>query len=210
MSEMRFVLVLMLVFSGNLFAGPNEELQTSSESLKSAHSIKIRAVKNDVSLTITFYKASKEIGAWPFHDNDGGRWLKEKTKITGMTTVYSDKGSVIGKGLYVDSMKQGKWLEYSLSGKLHGEYIYKDGSRNGPYKEYYVTGSLAEEGVFLSGDEYVHMKGHFKTFYPSGKLKSECAGVENKGEGIFQEKECKKYSQNERWMESLSGLDYTP
>ncbi len=210
MSKFIHFVVLLLVCSDGLYAGSSDTVKSSEKpSIEKSRYKKVKAVKNNSSLTITFYDGTKEIGHWPFYDSDGGRWDKRKFTITGMASVYNDKGNLIGKGLYVNSMKQGRWLEYSESGKLHGEYIYTKDGRNGPYREYYKTGKVAEEGVFLDGTEYYFKKGHFKQFYPSGKPIMECEGYINGGEGSVEEVGCKHYSENEKSDDPVTP-DFTP
>lgn len=196
MPTILFVLIGVIVLLPEFVLGASEvaKLPQANKSATNISYPNIKAIKSNPYLTINFYKDGKEVGVWPFSDSDGGRWLKDKSDpVTGMVTLYYGD-FLIGKGLIIGNMKQGKWFEYDENnGKLIGEYIYKDDERSGSYKEYDESGTLSEEGMFISGDAYAYEKGHHKTFYPTGELKSECEGVENHGEGSYLEKGCVYY-----------------
>ena len=50
----------------------------------------------------------------------------------GPITEYSDSGTIITKGEYVDGLEEGVWV-YQL-GDIKMEGIYKEGKRNGTWK----------------------------------------------------------------------------
>ena len=197
MLTIRFVLVGMLCLLPQFALLANDKGDVSKDGLatKQVKYADIKAVKNNPSLTINFFRDGKEIGSWPFSESDGGRWRWENAPdITGRITFYYGD-ILIGKGLMIKSMKQGEWFEYDENnGRLIGEYLYVDDNRNGPYKEYSESGALSEEGVFISGNESVYEKGPYTTFYPTGEVQSKCEGAEELGEGSYSEKGCVNYN----------------
>lgn len=72
---------------------------------------------------------------------------------------------VYEKGNYVDSRKEGKWLQYYPGGSLKSEIWYVQGRPTGFCRTFYID-TLQCEGAFKSN----RWTGDYKFYYPSGQL----------------------------------------
>jgi hypothetical protein len=101
-------------------------------------------------------------GYWetPFeHDRYIKADLGEHSRRSGFWEHYVEG---IGKGQYVDGMRQGKWkYYYSKNGLLESEGHYKDDLRHGFWKYYNYSGSPIIEGHYLND----HKEGLWKKSY---------------------------------------------
>jgi len=62
-------------------------------------------------------------------------------------TEYSDTGTVVAKGVYVDDLEEGHW--YYHEGDIVMEGSYKSGERDGEWKYTYDNGNPCFIGSFL-------------------------------------------------------------
>lgn len=113
------------------------------------------------------YVAGKPVGTWNwFYENKQLR--KEEEYINGLpdgpSIEYSDSGSVIATGDFVDGFKEGKW-EYRI-GNVKTEGHYLEGERHGKWVSTYVdTDKKQFEGEYINGLE----NGTHVHYYPNGK-----------------------------------------
>jgi len=116
-------------------------------------------------------KKGRTQGVWKWYYEDGSL-LREENYLNdlreGLMTEYSDTGSVITKGEYVEGLKEGKWF-YEL-GDYREEGEYKADKRDGVWKHFYTPGGKRRfEGAFLDGNP----DGKHVYYYPTGKVMEE-------------------------------------
>ncbi|MFN4233424.1 MAG: toxin-antitoxin system YwqK family antitoxin [Bacteroidia bacterium] len=117
-----------------------------------------------------YAKGEKPDGVWKWY-YDSGILLREenyrKGLRDGLMIEYSDSGTVITKGEFLDGEKEGFWF-YEM-GDHREEGNYKSGKMEGIWKFYYDNGKLSFEGNFI--DDLPD--GKHKYYWPNGKLKEE-------------------------------------
>jgi uncharacterized protein len=151
------------------------------------------------------YFNGMKIGEWKFYYKNGkveqtGKYLKNETPDgewiwyhengnvlrdelfsegleNGPMTEYSDSGTVISKGEYVDGLEEGVWT-YQL-GDIKAEGSYKEGKRTGVWKYWYDNGNLNFEGSYLDDNA----DGKHTFYWDNGKIKEEGSYIMGKREG---------------------------
>ena len=85
-----------------------------------------------------------------------------------------------------NQLKQGKWIEFHANGVVAEEGIYQSGERNGIFKFFDKEGNLLRMELYRNGQlfedaEETAILDIRKTFYPSGKLRSD-GGYNSEGQ----------------------------
>ncbi|MFA4851990.1 MAG: hypothetical protein WC868_09575 [Bacteroidales bacterium] len=130
--------------------------------------------------TGTYLKNEKPDGKW--------KWYYENTNLlrdeiysegveNGLLTEYSDSGTVITKGEYIDGLEQGFWV-YQL-GDIKMEGSYKDGKRDDIWKYYFNNGTPYFTGRYLDDNP----DGKHIIYWDNGKIMEEGYYVMGKREG---------------------------
>ncbi len=128
----------------------------------------------------TYLKNEKPDGEWIwYHDN--GKVLRDENFSVGVEngpmTEYSDSGTVIAKGEYVDGQEEGPWLYQWGDIKMEGSY--KEGKRDGDWKYYYDDGTTNFVGSYLDDNE----NGKHTFYWDNGKVKEVGNYIMGKREG---------------------------
>jgi antitoxin component YwqK of YwqJK toxin-antitoxin module len=94
-------------------------------------------------------------------------------------TLYHVTGMLMGKGKYVNQLKDSVWNYFDEQGKLISTDVYVKDKKNGVCKTYYQNGKLYSETSYKNG-----MKdGVWKEFFEDGKTKAEGGYLKDKMEG---------------------------
>ncbi|MDY6800418.1 MAG: hypothetical protein SVU94_04255 [Bacteroidota bacterium] len=115
------------------------------------------------------YSNGKLSGSWKWYFKNG-QLRKEEFYIYGLpdgeSIEYSDSGTVIAKGNYIQGEKEGVW-NYDIGDQTEtGKYVM--GLKDGKWKRYYKSnGKLAYEGLFLQGSR----DGKHVYYFPNGNIK---------------------------------------
>ncbi|MFH0865384.1 MAG: toxin-antitoxin system YwqK family antitoxin [Bacteroidota bacterium] len=133
-----------------------------------------------VEQTGTFLKNETPDGEWIWYYDNGSK-LREETFINGLRngvmTEYTDSGTIVAKGEFVDDLEEGLW--YYHEGDIVMEGSYKSGGREGEWKYIYDNGNLCFSGSFLDDNP----DGRHKFFWDNGKIKDEGYYIMGKKEG---------------------------
>lgn len=117
-----------------------------------------------------YVKDEKPHGDWVWYYETGQVWREEsfwKGKEDGTAIEYSDTGTVVSKGDYIDGRKDGPWFYQMNDHKEEGNYV--EGRRDGQWVYTYENGKTNFKGSFINGDP----NGKHLYYYPSGRLKRE-------------------------------------
>ncbi len=128
----------------------------------------------------TFLKNEKPDGDWKWYYDDGKLWREEyydNGLENGLMTEFSDSGTVIAKGRYIDGLEDSAWVY--LLGDVKVEGSFKDGKRDGMWKYYYDNGILSFEGKFVDDNQ----DGKHSYYWNNGKLREEGYYIMGKREG---------------------------
>lgn len=115
-------------------------------------------------------KNEKPHGDWVWYYSNGEVWREEgfwKGLEDGMAVEYSDTGTVISKGEYINGKKEGIWFYEMGDHWEEGEYI--EGRRNGEWVWEYGNGKTKFKGTFINGDPH----GRHIYYYSNGQVKRE-------------------------------------
>jgi uncharacterized protein len=119
---------------------------------------------------------------------------KNKSWLDGKYEEYQGK-TLITKGLYKDSLKEGKWLQYHNNGVLKSEQNYKKGLLFGEQKFYNNNGALNYKSnqieTIENGKKISVKHGKFVSYHQNGKLREEGVYEMDKKSGLWHE-----YNQN--------------
>ena len=153
------------------------------------------------------YSNGKLSGSWKWYFKNG-QLRKEEFYIYGLpdgeSIEYSDSGTVIAKGNYIQGEKEGVW-NYDIGDQTEtGKYIM--GFKDGKWYRYYKSNEeLAYEGMFIQGSRdgkhvYYYPNGNIKKiqYYETGQKVKSWAKYDEKGELflVVQYKEDKIYKIN--------------
>ena len=127
-----------------------------------------------------YLKNEKPDGEWKWYYDDG-KLLRDEFYAggleNGLMTEYSDSGTVIAKGEYIDGLEDSSWV-YML-GDVKVEGSYKEGKRDGDWKYYYHNGTLSFNGKFLDDNP----DGKHIYYWDNGKEREEGNYIMGKREG---------------------------
>lgn len=130
--------------------------------------------------TGVFLKNEVPDGEWIWY-YDNGDTLRDETFVNGLRngimTEYTDSGTVIARGEYVDDLEEGPW--YYHDGDIVMQGSYKSGSRDGEWKYTYDSGNPCFVGKFT--DDFPDGKHIF--YWSNGKIKDEGYYIMGKKEG---------------------------
>lgn len=108
-------------------------------------------------------------GLWTWLYENGQTWREEEYAMgeeDGPSVEYSDSGTVIAQGNYIEGLKEGKWIFEMNDHREEGEYF--EGERKGKWEYYYRDSEkLSFEGEYENGQE----NGTHIYYYPDGKVK---------------------------------------
>lgn len=128
----------------------------------------------------TFLKNEIPDGEWIWYYENGDT-LRFETFINGLRNgimiEYSDTGTVIAKGEYIDDLEEGSWFYHD--GDIIIEGSYKSGNRDGEWKNIYSNGNPSFKGSFL--DDNANGKHIF--YWENGKVKDEGYYIMGRKEG---------------------------
>lgn len=127
-----------------------------------------------------YVKGEKPDKEWTWYFKNGNT-LRKETYINGIEngflTEYSDSGTIITYGEYVDGLEEGVWT-YQL-GDIKIEGSYKEGTRTGEWKYWYDNGNLFFKGIFLDDNP----DGKHTYYWDNSKIKEEGYYIMGKREG---------------------------
>lgn len=103
-------------------------------------------------------------------ESDAGNLLREENyknnMLEGSMIEYSDSGTVITKGEFLENEKEGFWMLELTDYKAEGSY--KSGKRSGEWKHFYITNNqIRFTGSFIDGEP----DGKQVFYYPNGNVK---------------------------------------
>jgi uncharacterized protein len=128
----------------------------------------------------SYIKNEKVNGEWKWYW-DNGNLLRDEFfdngLESGVMTEYSDSGTVIAKGEYIDGLEENTWF-YQL-GDTKVEGTYKEGKREGVWKYYYDNGNLSFVGKFLDDNA----DGKHTYYWDNGRTKEEGFYIMGRREG---------------------------
>ncbi|MEQ8323681.1 MAG: hypothetical protein RH916_03285 [Vicingaceae bacterium] len=117
-----------------------------------------------------YQKEEKPHGDWVWFYPNGELWREEsfwRGREDGQAVEYSDSGSVITKGEYIDGRKEGFWFYVMGDHREEGNYI--EGNKSEEWIYYFPNGKINFRGSYLNGDP----NGKHIYYYPNGKIKKE-------------------------------------
>jgi uncharacterized protein len=130
--------------------------------------------------TGTFLKNETPDGEWMWYYENGNKLLEE-TYINGLRygimTEYSDSGTVVAKGEYVEDLEEGPW--YYHEGDIVIEGSYKSGGRDGVWKYTYDNGNQYFIGSYLDDNP----DGKHTYYWDNGNIREEGRYIMGKREG---------------------------
>jgi uncharacterized protein len=159
---------------------------------------------------------------WKFYDEQGNitKTIEyANDKRNGLYIVYKLTGDsvknnvIISRELYLDDIKQGISYYYYDTGKLHMQVNYQDSRKHGEGFEFDENGMIITEYAYRNDitisktsinrmDRTGARSGTWKTFYESGKLKSEAYYKAGKLNGYLKEYDEKgKLISNKRYVD---------
>lgn len=97
-----------------------------------------------------YIKNGKPDGEWVWYYSDGDTLMVQNYSeglLNGRFIEYSDSGTFVAKGQYIDGFEEGYW-KYQL-GDIKSEGTYSEGRRYGIWKNYFDNGKLNFEGSFV-------------------------------------------------------------
>jgi uncharacterized protein len=130
--------------------------------------------------TGVYLKNEKPDGEWKWYYDNGNLWMEEFYDgglENGMMTEYSDSGTVIAKGNYVDGLEDSSWVYQMGDTKVQGSY--KEGKREGTWKYYYDNGNLNFSGKYIDDNA----DGKHSYYWDNGKLREEGFYIMGRREG---------------------------
>jgi antitoxin component YwqK of YwqJK toxin-antitoxin module len=117
-------------------------------------------------------KNSKKQVLEEFYSNGNikSRSETQNSMRNGVTKQFYENGILLSSTEYIDDKKNGWYLEYSeKNSKIMIKAHFKDDKQDGELIQYYQEGMLFRESNYTNG----HLNGTMKTYWPSGKIKSE-------------------------------------
>ncbi|NTW31826.1 MAG: toxin-antitoxin system YwqK family antitoxin [Bacteroidetes bacterium] len=120
--------------------------------------------------TGNYLKNEKPDGEWKWYYDNGTIMRTENYSgglLNGTTTEYSDSGTVIVKGEYVDGLEEGFWF-YKF-GDIRMEGSYKEGRREGIWTYYFDNGNVNFVGNFFDDNP----DGKHIFYWDNGKVREE-------------------------------------
>lgn len=114
------------------------------------------------------YRKGIPDGDWKWTHRNGATWREEvfyEGREDGLSVEYSDTGTVVAKGQYIDGEREGTWIIDVGEHREEGEY--RLGQRSGTWKYFYRNEKLKFEGKYTDGRE----EGVHSQYYMSGQLK---------------------------------------
>lgn len=133
-----------------------------------------------------------------FVDSDGKYW--------GIFKGYydTDRKKLKTEGCYIDSLKNGNWIEYYEKGNRKSEMNYINATEDGRFIEYYENGMKSREG-YLKGIKWT---GHWVWYqYPNGTKAEEVDYIEGNRTGhyIKYDKNGQKYNEGDYENDKKNG-----
>lgn len=118
----------------------------------------------------TFYN-NEPVGCFiHFHSNKKVKdslYYHPNSPVVDAVTFHTN-GKKASEGLFINKIKDGKWLYYNHDGKLIAEENFKNGKKNGVFKLY-----SSQDGILLKEepweDDVLH--GEYKEYYTTGQLR---------------------------------------
>ena len=82
--------------------------------------------------------------------------------------TFHTNGKKASEGIFINKVKDGKWLYYNNSGKLIAEDYYKNGKKNGVSKLY-----SSQDGTLLKEEPWENdvLHGEYREYYTTGQLR---------------------------------------
>ena len=116
------------------------------------------------------FEDNKPIGTFRHYYKNGK--LRSVTKYYGDTAraeVFTIKGKILAKGIFIDQKKDSTWVYFSDHGKISQKENFYKGNKTGLEETYYPSGQVASQIEFINGTE----NGNFVMFYSNGNIENE-------------------------------------
>lgn len=123
-------------------------------------------------LVVSLSQIARAQGTEPTNCIDAGGLRQGHWKITAQmlhSSSFPLPYSIVIEGNYVDSKREGIWVEYNVDRTTKATWTYKNDVIDGLYKTYYADGTLWTEFTWTEGQ----LQGPAKTYYPNGNLYEE-------------------------------------
>ena len=118
----------------------------------------------------SFYNG-EPVGAFiHYHPNkrvkDSLYYHPNSPKVDAVT--FHSNGKKASEGVFINKMKEGKWLYYNNGGKIIAEDNYKNGKKHGVFKLY-----SSQDGTLLKEEPWSNniLHGEYKEYYTTGQLR---------------------------------------
>ena len=198
---MKFFFNLLAIFSVCLFASSQEIKfnQLNNNNQKNGPWIEYHEKTNTKRYTGNF-KNNKPTGIFNYYSVEGFLFAKLNfiNDSIAESKMFFDSGKIMAQGIFLNKIKEGKWITYSRYGdilnvfnfkkgemdgkqllyfpienetnsvKLMEEYNCKNGLKNGPWYQYYQLGKLKVEGSFKMGKK----DGDFIYYFSDGSIEN--------------------------------------
>jgi len=118
----------------------------------------------------SYLKNEKADGNWVWYYENGQKLREQSFDAgveSGIMTEFSDSGTVVAKGQYIDGYEDSLWI-YNV-GDIHEEGSYKEGKKIGEWKQIYSNGKLRYIGKYIDDSP----DGKHTTFWDNGNLMEE-------------------------------------
>ncbi len=127
------------------------------------------------------YVNGKKEGKWQIYTESGKLWKSYEYKNDELNgkyiSYYTDSGIEAEKGIYVDGLLNGEWIENYSSGNRKLSGTYENGKRKGTFTEWYTSG-VKKSSMDYNNNE---LNGKVLVYYESGRLLYEADMIGREG-----------------------------
>jgi antitoxin component YwqK of YwqJK toxin-antitoxin module len=130
-----------------------------------------KADRNGKTVYEGYFRNNHPYGTFTYFDEDGQVTAVSVFAKDGKschTKMFDRDGMLMGKGKYVNELKDSVWLFYSSDTIITRE-SYTGGKQNGPSIKYFHNGSIADQSVWKNGVQ----EGPWKQFNDNGSMRGE-------------------------------------
>ena len=162
-----WVTLLFIVFFGNLNA---QQINTSDANGMKQGQWKKYYESTDALFYEGQFKDNKPIGTFKHYYKN--RKLRSITIYQGDTAraeVFTMKGKMLAKGIYVDQKKDSTWVYFNDNGNISQKETFFNGQKTGLEETFYPDGQIASQIEYINGVE----NGNFVMYYSNGNIENE-------------------------------------
>lgn len=186
MNLKSLIILFLILLPANSWSQPGDSInKTDKNGMKQGHWIK--KYPNGHVQYDGFFRDNHPVGAFKRYfetDTLHSILIFSPDGKTADASLYHPNGLIASKGLFVNQLKEGKWLFYSskIEGYLVCEEEYLNNMKNGPSIKYYPDKSFAEKLIYSKDIK----TGEWVQYLPDGTMCLKATYVNGRLQGQFE------------------------